>query len=108
MFNIDVTDNAAKRIAELASEEKEKKILRISVNGGGCSGFKYDYLFVEKHDDGDFKIEKSGAIIVIDEVSQGFLSGAVFDYIEELGASYFRITNPNATAKCGCGNSFGV
>jgi iron-sulfur cluster insertion protein len=108
MFNINVTDSAAKRVATLSSLEPEKKILRIAVNGGGCSGFRYDYLFVEAEEAGDFKVEKSGAIIIIDEVSQGFLSDATFDYIEELGASYFKISNPNAAAKCGCGNSFGV
>ena len=108
MFTIDITDAAALKIAELASIEKEKKLLRIAVNGGGCSGFKYDYAFSAQEDPGDLKIEKLGAVIIIDEISQSFLSNAIVDYIEELGASYFRITNPNASAKCGCGNSFGV
>ena len=104
----ELTDNAAKRIAFLSSKEEVNKALRISVVGGGCSGFSYDYKFVEKSEDGDHIIEKKGAVVLIDQVSQEFLNECVIDYIEELGASYFEIRNPNATAKCGCGNSFGV
>ena len=104
----ELTDNAAKRIAFLLSKEGVNKALRISVIGGGCSGFSYDYKFVEKPEKSDHIIEKKGAIVVIDEVSQEFLNECVIDYIEELGSAYFEIRNPNATAKCGCGNSFGV
>ena len=103
-----LTDNAAKRIALLSSKEVKNKLLRIAVIGGGCSGFSYEYKFVEKEEEEDYVIEKNGAIILIDKVSQEFLHESVIDYVEELGSSYFEIRNPNATAKCGCGNSFGV
>jgi iron-sulfur cluster assembly accessory protein len=103
------TDAAAARIAKIASDEPPGTKFRVSVLGGGCSGFQYHYDFdVNPVTDTDLLIEKNGAIVVVDDVSLGLLAGSVLDYVETLGSAGFEIRNPNATAKCGCGNSFSV
>ena len=108
-FNFNITDQAAKKIKELSSQEKEEKnYLRISVDGGGCSGFMYKYDFTHKIEQDDKIIEHLSAIVLIDSISQEFLNGSKIDYIEELGAEFFQISNPQAKHKCGCGNSFGI
>lgn len=107
-MNFTITANAAKRIKELIIKDNDKIALRISVDGGGCSGFMYNYNFVSEINLDDFISEKDGAKVVIDPVSQEFLNQSEIDFIEELGASYFKISNPQATAKCGCGNSFSL
>ena len=107
---IKVTDSAVKRIVEIrAKDENVKKYLRIKVLGGGCSGFQYNFnLDGEIHDD-DLKIEEENQIIiVIDKTSLEFLKGCSLDFVSNLGGSYFKINNPNATANCGCGNSFAM
>lgn len=104
-----VTDNAAKRInALLAQEENKKQRLRIEVLGGGCSGFQYNMDFDAKKNDDDLVFENHGAEVVIDSTSMEFLAGSSVDYVETLGSAAFEIKNPNATANCGCGNSFSV
>lgn len=106
VFN--VSDSAAKRIAYLMSDEDEGTKLRISVNGGGCSGFQYKYDLVKDQDDDDLVIEKEGAVILLDALTVGFVKGSTLDYVETLGSAAFEIKNPNSTANCGCGNSFSV
>ncbi|HEU5046307.1 MAG TPA: iron-sulfur cluster assembly accessory protein [Rickettsiales bacterium] len=104
-----VTDAAAARIAAIMSKEPEGTHFRISVQGGGCSGFQYKFDFDGKPiGQTDIVIEKNGAQVIIDDLSIGFINGSTLDYIETLGSSEFEIRNPNATAKCGCGNSFAV
>lgn len=104
-----ITDNAAARINQLKIlEQNPNMLLRISVDGGGCSGFRYDYEFVTKTNSDDYIAEKNGVQIVIDPVSQLYMDGATIDFIEQLGSAYFEIRNPKATAKCGCGNSFSM
>jgi iron-sulfur cluster insertion protein len=103
-YNIQVSDNAASKIKELANDQK----LRISVNGGGCSGFKYQYDFVEVSNSDDIILEKEGATVLIDSISAEFLKDAVIDYVETLGSAEFLIKNPNSTSRCGCGNSFSI
>lgn len=106
-FNI--TDNAARRIAYLLGTEPEGSVLRVSVLGGGCSGFQYHYDFDPKPPQPDDTVfDKEGARIVIDETSLELLKDCTFDYVETLGSAAFEIKNPQATAKCGCGNSFSV
>lgn len=107
-FNI--TDSASHRIAELIEKKKDQNIiaLRISVDGGGCSGFMYKYDLVDKINDDDFIAEHNGIKVIIDPLSQQFLDNSNIDFITELGARYFQINNPQASAKCGCGNSFSV
>ena len=108
-FNFDVTNQAITRISELILSEKKVKIgLRVAVDGGGCSGFMYNYNLVNKINEEDFVLEKSGVKIIIDPLSQTFLTKCKLGFIEELGGSYFQISNPNVTAKCGCGNSFNI
>lgn len=104
-----ISENAARRISELIQEEDNKDVrLRISVLGGGCSGFQYNYDFDAKTDDEDLLFEKDGVEVVIDSMSIEYVEGSMLDYVETLGSAAFEIKNPNATANCGCGNSFSV
>lgn len=106
-FNI--TDSAAGRISYLMSDEEDKNLnLRISVLGGGCSGFQYKYEFDPKKNEDDLSFKKNDIQVVIDNTSIEFLNNCTLDYVETLGAAAFEIKNPNATANCGCGNSFSV
>lgn len=108
-YTLIITDSAARRISFLATQEdKDNAKLRISVDGGGCSGFQYKYEFVTETTAEDEIINKGDAKIVIDLISKSFLQGCTLDFVEGLGTSYFEIRNPNATAKCGCGNSFSL
>jgi len=106
---IQVTDNVFKRIVALRNKGNNPRLnLRISVNGGGCSGFVYDYAMVEEATSDDLVISKDDIKVLIDRASQEFIAESVVDFIEELGSAYFSIKNPNASAKCGCGNSFAI
>jgi len=106
--NFQITDAAATRISELLVDEAVGARLRIAIDGGGCSGFQYNFTFDNKVEEDDSIFEKNGVSVVIDNTSLDLLNGSQLDFIENLGESTFRITNPNATAKCGCGNSFAV
>ena len=109
MINFDVSQSAALRISELLKNEPDSKIaIRVAVDSGGCSGFMYDYNLIDKVNDDDFILEKYGVKIAIDPLSQPFLDKCKVEFVEELGSAYFQISNPNAIAKCGCGNSFNV
>ncbi|MEO0670476.1 MAG: iron-sulfur cluster insertion protein ErpA [Pseudomonadota bacterium] len=105
---VSVTDSAAKRIAEILASEQDKKVLRLSVEGGGCTGFQYKFDLVGGQDPDDLVIEKAGATVVIDQMSLPFIAGSEIDYVEELIGASFKVNNPNATAACGCGTSFSV
>jgi iron-sulfur cluster insertion protein len=104
-----VSERAAQRIGEiLASEAQADLKLRITVSGGGCSGFQYGFALDDRDEDGDIAVERAGAKVVIDGLSLLYLMGCEVDFVEDLTGSYFRVNNPNATASCGCGNSFAV
>jgi iron-sulfur cluster insertion protein len=104
-----VTDSAAKRVAfVLAQDEYIGRMLRISVSGGGCSGFQYGFTFDDARTDDDVLIERDGARILIDNVSLDLLNGSTIDYVEDLIGAAFAIRNPQAKSSCGCGNSFSV
>jgi iron-sulfur cluster insertion protein len=104
-----VSERAARRIGEILAREGQSDLkLRISVSGGGCSGFQYGFALDDQAEDGDIAIERDGARVVIDGMSLMYMLGCEVDYVEDLTGSYFRVTNPNATASCGCGNSFAV
>jgi iron-sulfur cluster insertion protein len=106
-----ISDNAAKRINQLLSEEDSniKLVLRISVEGGGCAGFQYKYEFVnDQVSEDDHVFKKNDAVVVIDSMSLELIKGSIVDYVEELGSAYFEIKNPNAKIGCGCGNSFSL
>jgi len=104
---VQLTDNAAKRVAAILSGEPASVAFRIGVEGGGCSGFQYSFAIDGAKPD-DTVIERGGARVVIDAVSLGYLGGASIDFIDDLMGQSFRIDNPNATASCGCGTSFSV
>jgi iron-sulfur cluster insertion protein len=103
-----VTENAAKRIAFLASKEARPVMMRVAVLGGGCSGFQYNFSFEEQRNDDDLVIERNGASVLVDSTSLELLKGSELDYVEEMVGSAFQVKNPNATSSCGCGNSFSV
>jgi iron-sulfur cluster insertion protein len=106
---VKVSERAARRIGEILAREGQPGMrLRISVSGGGCSGFQYDFALDDQAEEGDIAIEQGGAKVVVDGMSLMYLLGCELDYVEDLTGSYFRVSNPNATASCGCGNSFAV
>ena len=105
---VTVTERAARRIAEILKQEPENTMLRLAVTGGGCSGFQYDFSLDDARAEDDLLITRSGAAIIIDPVSPDFLRGAEIDFVDEMIGASFKVTNPNATASCGCGTSFSV
>ncbi len=106
---VQLTERAARRIVEIIREEPaEGRMLRLSVTGGGCSGFQYDFSLDASPADDDLVIEKDGAVVLIDPVSLDFLKGAEIDFADEMIGAAFRVNNPNATSSCGCGTSFSV
>ena len=107
MNNLLVTENAAKKILEL-SKKKDKKMLRISVTGGGCQGFQYNLDMENSINEIDTVISKNGAKIIIDENSLKLIKGSEIDFVEDLVGSRFKINNPKATSSCGCGTSFSL
>jgi iron-sulfur cluster insertion protein len=108
--NITITDSAAQQISHLISLEgaSETLRLRISVSGGGCSGFQYHFTLDDAQTLDDNIFLKNDIAVIVDEISLGLLSEAVVDYVEDLTSAQFVIKNPNATASCGCGNSFSL
>jgi len=107
-MSVTVTDRAATRIAEITSGEPASPMLRVSVEGGGCSGFQYKFDLVGGHAEDDFVIEHAGAVVVIDPVSLQYMEGAEIDFVDDLIGAAFKIKNPVATASCGCGTSFSI
>lgn len=108
-MTLNLTDSAAARVALIANKQGMPPILRLSVEGGGCSGFQYKFdLAGTDLEDGDTVSETAGVKLVVDPVSLELVAGSVVDYIESLGGAAFRVTNPNAAAGCGCGSSFGI
>ena len=108
MSTIILTERAARRINEIMTSEAQGSMLRISVNGGGCSGFQYAFDVEKTQQDEDLRIEKDGAAVLIDEVSVQYMDGAVIDFVDDLMGQSFKIENPLATAACGCGTSFSL
>ncbi len=105
---VQLTERAARRILEIGQREPASPMLRISVEGGGCSGFQYKFDLVGATEPDDIVVERDGARLLVDEVSLGYLSGAAIDFVDDLMGATFRVTNPNATASCGCGTSFSI
>ena len=106
--NITVTDRAAHKIGEILRQEPVGTMLRVSVAGGGCSGFQYKFHTERSRADDDIVIEQSGATVLIDPVSLNYMAGAEIDFVDDLIGSAFKINNPQATASCGCGTSFAL
>ena len=106
---VELSASAAQRITEiLARKTEDEKYLRVRVDGGGCNGYSYKFMFEKTPADDDVRVEKDGTTVLIDPVSYNYLMGSVIDYVETLEASQFVINNPNATSSCGCGNSFSL
>jgi iron-sulfur cluster insertion protein len=104
-----ISDSAAKRVAVLRQMEgDEAMMLRITVSGGGCSGFQYGFGFDKAVNEDDHVFEHMGVGVVTDDASLDLLNGSVIDFVEDLMGASFQIKNPNATASCGCGSSFAV
>ncbi|MBC8131034.1 MAG: iron-sulfur cluster assembly accessory protein [Rhizobiaceae bacterium] len=105
---VTVSDAAARRISAIVAKSSPAQALRISVEGGGCSGFSYKYDLADAAEADDLVIEKDGATVFIDLVSLPYLEGSVVDFVDDLMGQSFQIRNPNAVAACGCGTSFSV
>src|SRR5439155_12528642 len=104
-----LTENAARHIAKLKVQEQvANAFLRITVSGGGCSGFQYGFTFDDRRHEDDVVFERDGIAVVVDDVSLGLLNGAEVDFVEDLMGASFQINNPNAASSCGCGNSFSI
>ncbi|MCA1241970.1 iron-sulfur cluster assembly accessory protein [Stappia stellulata] len=106
--SVTVSPSAIRRIARILSGEPAGTMLRISVEGGGCSGFQYKYDLVTDREDDDVVIEEAGAIVLVDPVSLQYMSGSVVDYVDDIMGQSFQINNPLASAGCGCGTSFSI
>lgn len=103
-----LTPAAAKRVALIAQKQTKPAILRLSVEGGGCSGFQYKFDLADSPESDDTITETDGVRLVVDPVSLDLLGGSVVDFVESLGGAAFRVENPQAAAGCGCGSSFGI
>ena len=107
MSKLTLSPSAAKRVAFIAGRQGKPAILRLSVDGGGCAGFSYKFEMGEIEED-DVQTQTDGVTLVVDPVSLDLLDGSEVDYVEDLGGSAFKVTNPNAASGCGCGSSFSV
>ena len=106
--DISLTENAARRVAAIATRKHAPAILRLAVDGGGCAGFTYSFELAEAADDGDTITETDGVNQVVDPSSLELVRGSCVDIVEDLGGAAFKVTNPNAQSGCGCGSSFSV
>ena len=105
---ITVSERAAKRIGEILKGEPAGTMLRVSVEGGGCSGFQYKFDIERDRADDDLVIMRDGATVLIDAVSVGYMAGSEIDFVDDLIGASFKVKNPKATASCGCGTSFSL
>jgi iron-sulfur cluster insertion protein len=105
---VTLSPSAAQRLLDLSQAEGRTVMLRVAVEGGGCSGFQYQMDLVEAAEDDDVKVERDGAAALIDPVSLELLLGSEIDFIDELAGAQFRVRNPNAKSSCGCGVSFSI
>jgi iron-sulfur cluster assembly accessory protein len=107
-LDVGMTDRAAARVNAILAKEAPGAALRISVKGGGCSGFSYAFDIGQDRDADDIVLERAGATVLIDPVSVEYMKGAVIDFVDDLMGQSFRINNPMATSGCGCGTSFSL
>ena len=106
--SVTVSERAARRIGEILKSEPAGSMLRVSVEGGGCSGFQYKFGVEQARADDDLVIARDGATVLIDPVSLTYMTGSEIDFVDDLIGSSFKINNPKATASCGCGTSFAL
>jgi iron-sulfur cluster assembly accessory protein len=105
---VSLTESAAAKIKQLLAEEPDVGVLRIAIQGGGCSGFQYGLGFDTAAAEGDLEVEQHGVTVVVDPFSAPYLQGAEVDYVDSIQAAGFAVNNPNAVSSCGCGHSFQV
>ena len=103
-----LTSAAAARVAAIATKQSRPALLRLSVEGGGCSGFQYKFDLADTPEGGDTIAETDGVKLLVDPISLDLVNGCIVDFVESLGGAAFRVENPNAAAGCGCGSSFGI
>jgi iron-sulfur cluster assembly accessory protein len=106
--DVRVSERAARRIGEILHREQPGTMLRVSVEGGGCSGFQYKFDMERAQAADDLVIRRDGAVVLIDQVSLGYLAGSEIDFVDDLIGASFKINNPQATSSCGCGTSFSL
>jgi iron-sulfur cluster assembly accessory protein len=106
--SVTLTARAAKRIGDILKREPQGAMLRVSVVGGGCSGFQYKFDFDQTQAADDLVLAREGAVVLIDPMSQQYMAGAEIDYVDDLIGASFKINNPVASASCGCGTSFSI
>ena len=104
---IQLTPSAARRVAAIAAKQAKPAVLRLAVEGGGCAGFSYKFALGEYEQD-DTLAETDGVSLVVDPVSLDLVRGSAVDFVEDMGGSAFKVTNPNAASGCGCGSSFSI
>jgi iron-sulfur cluster insertion protein len=103
-----LSPRAAERIRAIGQAEGRSVMLRVAVEGGGCSGFQYQFDLVDTAQPDDLKVERDGAAALVDEMSLVLLKGSEIDFVDELAGAEFRVRNPNAKSSCGCGVSFSI
>ena len=103
-----LSPSAAARVATIAAKQGKPAILRLSVEGGGCSGFQYKFGLADGAEADDLVVERDGVTLVVDSVSLDLVAGSVVDYVESLGGAAFKVENPQAASGCGCGSSFAI
>ena len=108
MDSVTISDSAVRRIGEILQSEAEGAMLRVSVEGGGCSGFQYKFDIERAKADDDLVLARDGAVVLIDPVSVNYMAGSQIDFVDDLIGQSFKINNPQATASCGCGTSFSI
>ena len=108
MASVTVSERAARRIGEILTAEAPGTMLRVSVEGGGCSGFQYRFDMEKSQAPDDLVIARDAAKVLIDPISLRYMEGAEIDFVDDLIGASFKVSNPNATASCGCGTSFSV
>jgi iron-sulfur cluster assembly accessory protein len=106
--DIALTPSAAARVAAIAAKQGKPAILRLSVDGGGCSGFQYKFGLADEPDPADAIAETDGVRLIVDDISLDLVRGCSVDYVESLGGAAFKVDNPQAASGCGCGTSFAV
>lgn len=105
---ISITDRAAQRIMQIAAKDHKPASLRIAVNGGGCSGFQYEFSLSDTREADDIAVECGGAVLLVDSVSLVHMAGSTVDFVDDLMGQSFRVANPLAKSSCGCGTSFAL
>ena len=105
---ISLTDRAAQRIVQIAAKDQKPASLRIAVNGGGCSGFQYEFSLSDTREADDIAVERGGAVLLVDSISVVHMAGSTVDFVDDLMGQSFRIANPLAKSSCGCGTSFAL